>query len=472
MSATDPRLARLRAAVEQLPRSERCLGYQDACDEVLALLDGEAEPEPHTVPCAICGKPSCTVEDCPEQGHDDSSELSALHGWVCSFECRDRAARLIESHAPPPSDARERLAVAIGEAIEDGLGMRSCALADAILAATCDELEPIAENLKATAINATDALQQVAALTARVEAIRRSQCADADLDHEMDERVTHLTARVEEIEQRAEMHARADRLWNETQDRRLTALENVVAQMGPPFIERAAPSGDAPCCAECGGTVAGVGPLGASGKCAECCAAVDKEGSRLPHTETGEQAPATAVQPAPLDVQRAYMAHPVAESSKGATQTPFADEAHRQAYEAGIVGWPHGDAAQDHGSTDGGSERRSAPEQAKPGDSSSVRPAPVSATWPSEIIEKRVASLVHAARAAGPFNVAPPTFNANVAEHKRQLRAVLLVMRREDVLAFVEYWKQTPAPSMAGPKGWVSDMERVAERFLQQQEGT
>ena len=191
--------------------------------------------------------------------------------------------------------------------------------------------------------------------------------------------------------------------------------------MGQPFIERAAPSGDAPpYCTECGGSLSEVGPREVNGKCAECAHEAGEAGANVREilcrvfddgadagmtewrawykpTEwlhwsralgafirlraAGESrthaAPGSRPdsQPAPLDVQRAYMAHPVAESSKGATQTPFADEAHRQAYEAGIVGWPHGDAAQDHGSTDGGSERRSAPEQAKPGDSSSVQPS-------------------------------------------------------------------------------------------------
>jgi hypothetical protein len=119
---------------------------------VLALLDAEAgEPEP-----------TCPCEQRAAQNNADPT-------------------------APPPSDARERLVVELFACavptMHDARRVR-----DAILAAirehvapevhkqiaaterwVRDELDPIAENLNATATNATDALTQVAALTARVE---------------------------------------------------------------------------------------------------------------------------------------------------------------------------------------------------------------------------------------------------------------------------------------------------------------
>jgi hypothetical protein len=148
---TDPQLARLRAVVEQLPRYEwlhadlrrgtvgRLVedtnGNLIARAEVLALfdvLDAEAgEPEPQSDP-------------------------QMAQSW---------------NPAPPPSDACEG---AMGEERRERLiGQLSIVLADtthqtyhlgnfidALFAAIEEELEPIAENLKATAINATDALHR------------------------------------------------------------------------------------------------------------------------------------------------------------------------------------------------------------------------------------------------------------------------------------------------------------------------
>jgi hypothetical protein len=209
---TDPRLARLRAAVEKatstVKRSEVFAesyyrGFGDMRRIVLALLDAEAgEPEP-----------TCPCEQRAAQNNADPT-------------------------APPPSDAREgamseeRLFAAIRgrsrAATITACDVADEDLADAILAAIRDELEPITENLTATATNAREALMQVAVLKAQVAAIRQSQCADADLDHEMDERVAHLTAQVE-------MHAGA-----------IASLQRVV--IGEAVVqasERAAPSGDA-----------------------------------------------------------------------------------------------------------------------------------------------------------------------------------------------------------------------------------
>jgi hypothetical protein len=161
MMTPDPRLARLRAAVEKatstVKRSEVFAesyyrGFGDMRRIVLALLDAEAgEPEP-----------TCPCEQRAAQNNADPT-------------------------APPPSDARERLVVELFACavptMHDARRVR-----DAILAAirehvapevhkqiaaterwVRDELDPIAENLNATATNATDALTQVAALTARVE---------------------------------------------------------------------------------------------------------------------------------------------------------------------------------------------------------------------------------------------------------------------------------------------------------------
>jgi hypothetical protein len=79
---------------------------------------------------------------------------------------------------------------------------------------------------------------RVDALAQQVETIRQSQEADADLDHEMDERVAHLTARVEALTASAEVQqAELDTLrrWIEA---RAETLSEMVR-------ERAAPSGDA-----------------------------------------------------------------------------------------------------------------------------------------------------------------------------------------------------------------------------------
>jgi hypothetical protein len=108
---------------------------------VLALLDAEAgEPEPYDPP-----------EDWRETPNRDGSL------------------------APPPSDARERLALALNHLAFPCSAGTPQEAADAILAAHREELEPLAENLNATAINAKEALDQVAALTARM----------ADLEREM-----------------------------------------------------------------------------------------------------------------------------------------------------------------------------------------------------------------------------------------------------------------------------------------------
>ena len=47
---------------------------------------------PHMLPCVNCGTPCCTIEDCLEDGHGDSCELSVLYGWVCSESCWEKIA--------------------------------------------------------------------------------------------------------------------------------------------------------------------------------------------------------------------------------------------------------------------------------------------------------------------------------------------------------------------------------------------
>ena len=67
---SDPRLARLRVAVEQrralaTDEDDFDIGYQDACDEVLALIDAEAgEPEP---PVSCTTTTAHTVHSEPRQ---------------------------------------------------------------------------------------------------------------------------------------------------------------------------------------------------------------------------------------------------------------------------------------------------------------------------------------------------------------------------------------------------------------------
>jgi hypothetical protein len=103
---------------------------------VLALLDAEAgEPEP-----------TCPCEQRAAQNNADPT-------------------------APPPSDARERLAFALSNLVGGFTRGTMWDAADAILAVHREELEPIAENLNATAINANEAFAQVAVLTARVDYI-------------------------------------------------------------------------------------------------------------------------------------------------------------------------------------------------------------------------------------------------------------------------------------------------------------
>jgi hypothetical protein len=108
-------LARLRAAVEQMQRpfmnESWTRGWQDAISDVLALLDAEAgEPEPYDPP-----------EDWRETPNRDGSL------------------------APPPSDARERLALALNHLAFPCSAGTPQEAADAILAAHREELEPLAE---------------------------------------------------------------------------------------------------------------------------------------------------------------------------------------------------------------------------------------------------------------------------------------------------------------------------------------
>jgi len=172
---TDPRLARLRAAVEEMRTlatawsSSYARAKAEAYGHVLELLDTEAgEPEPDkkffrvftAQPCTRCGGTRDWAVD---------GQLQA----VC-HDCGNPK----KPATPPPSDARERLVL------------------------TNNGHLAVLDN-------------QVAALTARVEA----------------------------MEQGVEIHARADRLWNETQDRRLAALQ--LTELKKQATERAAPSGDA-----------------------------------------------------------------------------------------------------------------------------------------------------------------------------------------------------------------------------------
>ena len=178
---TDPRLARLRAAVEKatstVKRSEVFAesyyrGFGDMRRIVLALLDAEAgEPEP-----------TCPCEQRAAQNNADPTAPPPSEPVT-----PQRPDATLRDMMPPPSDARERLVVELFACavptMHDARRVR-----DAILAAirehvapevhkqiaaterwVRDELDPIAENLNATATNATDALTQVAALTARVE---------------------------------------------------------------------------------------------------------------------------------------------------------------------------------------------------------------------------------------------------------------------------------------------------------------
>src|SRR3990167_10301429 len=95
----------------------------------------------------------------------------------------------VERAAPPPSDARERLELALNRlAFPCDTGTPQEA-ADAILAAINEELEPIAENLKATAINVKDARERVD----RMETI----VAEYSIN-DTPAKVAALTARVEE----------------------------------------------------------------------------------------------------------------------------------------------------------------------------------------------------------------------------------------------------------------------------------
>lgn len=41
--------------------------------------------EPHIVPCIECGKDACTVDECTEEGHNQSCQT--IFGWVCSQPC-------------------------------------------------------------------------------------------------------------------------------------------------------------------------------------------------------------------------------------------------------------------------------------------------------------------------------------------------------------------------------------------------
>jgi hypothetical protein len=178
---TDPRLARLRAAVEKLHPDN--MARWDRCGAMRV-----ASRETCTLPSDHAGE-HCFISEAPP------SERDFLLGWhVCHaamFALLDAEAGEPEPYdppedwretpnrdgslAPPPSDARERLALALNHLAFPCSAGTPQEAADAILAAHREELEPLAENLNATAINAKEALDQVAALTARM----------ADLEREM-----------------------------------------------------------------------------------------------------------------------------------------------------------------------------------------------------------------------------------------------------------------------------------------------
>jgi hypothetical protein len=77
------------------------------------VAHGEAR---HTVPCLLCGKECCTVEDCSLVGHGDSCELAYDKGWVCSLRCWEFFAAAVDqaivspvvAPAAPPVDPETR----------------------------------------------------------------------------------------------------------------------------------------------------------------------------------------------------------------------------------------------------------------------------------------------------------------------------------------------------------------------------
>jgi hypothetical protein len=135
------------------------------------------------------------------------------------------------------SDIRERLAAALYESVvipvNGDWSIDWKRVASAILAAMDERIGTA--GFKAGVLEAVDdavdsavtgLASTVAALAQQVETIRQSQKADADLDHEMDERVAHLTARVEATE------------------KNVNKLHEMIV-WDCQHVERAAPSGDA-----------------------------------------------------------------------------------------------------------------------------------------------------------------------------------------------------------------------------------
>ena len=139
----DPRLARLRAAVEQNgatalriwndPKSspdqwQNARGAWEAYAVVLALLDAEAgEPEPQA---AMYPHGQCSVVH-PEHGH-------CIHGAQHSGR---HYSNMQAWDAPPPSDARERDALRYAIMEYDAGRLSAHGLGDAILSAICEELK-------------------------------------------------------------------------------------------------------------------------------------------------------------------------------------------------------------------------------------------------------------------------------------------------------------------------------------------
>ena len=145
-------------------------------------------------------------------------------------------------------------------------------------------------------------------------------------------------------------------------------------------------------------------------------------------------------------------------TSRDAARTPFADEAHRQAYAAGIVGWPYRDAAQGHLGED--RQTRTPESKAGQGDvSSSPESAPTSepapASWPSEAA---VAAACDAMR--GDWSPSGVVRAAYAVDRP--------LMRREAVLAFAREFGDYLFDN--GVRYLWDFPLSYAERFLQQEE--